>query len=413
MSILKDIPRALLIIMACGLVLRMIWAALIPVGPVSDSYAYDHFARMMLEHDTYGWEPGKPTAYWPVGTSAIVAGLYALFGMQHSVVVVFNILLSTALIPLTYLAALRFTGQTASLIAAALISFWPSLIMFVSVIASEPIFLFFMLAGFILFTGPNRYGWLLGGLFWAAACYIRPIALLLPFVLAFAAVARGTWTLSQAVTRVAGALVVMAVLITPWTLRNIAAFGKPVMISTNFGPNLWMGNNPETTGGYQELPDLEEKLPEAVMATRLRQEATEYILSDPAGFLIRTIRKAFMLHERETIAIAWNNRGLEYRLGNPDPLFLKIIATGYWYLVLAGALAGLAVLSARSGTRMVFHPFVLVWLYFTGVHAVIVAGDRYHIPAIPFIAMLGAIAATQAWTVLKNRWAAAHLARPN
>lgn len=412
MSILKDVPLALLIIIACGAVLRMTWAALIPVGPVSDSYAYDHFARMMLEHDTYGWEPGKPTAYWPVGTSAIVAGLYALFGMQHSVVVVFNILLSTALIPLTYLAALRFTEQTSSLIAATLISFWPSLIMFVSVIASEPIFLFFMLAGFILFTSPNRYGWLLGGLFWAAACYIRPIALLLPFVLAFAAVARGTWTLSQAATRVAGALVVMAVLIAPWTLRNTEAFGKPVMISTNFGPNLWMGNNPETTGGYQALPGWTKGLPETEMATQLRQEATDYILSDPGGFMMRTALKTLQLHERETIAVTWNNRGLEYRIGNPDPLILKIIATGYWYLMLGGAVAGLVLLATRTGIGMVFHPFVLVWLYFTGIHAVIVVGDRYHIPAIPFIAMLGAIAATHVWAALKERQAAARMSPP-
>ena len=36
-------------------------------------------------------------------------------------------------------------------------------------------------------------------------------------------------------------------------------------------------------------------------------------------------------------------------------------------------------------------PPVWLWGYFPGIHAVIVVGDRYHMPAIPFIAVLAAI----------------------
>ena len=39
--------------------------------------------------------------------------------------------------------------------------------------------------------------------------------------------------------------------ITPWTMRNWAVLGQPVLISTNGGFNLYMGNNPwNRWGGY-------------------------------------------------------------------------------------------------------------------------------------------------------------------
>ena len=43
---------------------------------------------------------------------------------------------------------------------------------------------------------------------------------------------------------------------------------------------------------------------------------------------------------------------------------------------------------------MILAPPVWLWLYFTGVHAVIVVGDRYHMPAIAIIALLAAVTVT-------------------
>ena len=52
----------------------------------------------------------------------------------------------------------------------------------------------------------------------------------------------------------AGAAAAIAATIAPWSIRNNAVFGEFVLLSTNGGPNLWMGNNPDSTGFYMPLP---------------------------------------------------------------------------------------------------------------------------------------------------------------
>ena len=38
-----------------GMGLRILWALAMPVNPVSDSVAYDTFARNLAQHGVYGW----------------------------------------------------------------------------------------------------------------------------------------------------------------------------------------------------------------------------------------------------------------------------------------------------------------------------------------------------------------------
>ncbi|MBO9436750.1 hypothetical protein J7394_21285 [Ruegeria sp. R13_0] len=98
------------------------------------------------------------------------------------------------------------------------------------------------------------------------------------------------------------------------------------------------------------------------------------------------------MHKRETIGVAWNVDALEALVGTTGATFLKLISTEYWYLKLIAAAIGIVALVRRGGGwRVIVVQPVWLWLYFTGVHAVIVVGDRYHMPAISMIAMLAAI----------------------
>ncbi|MEL6208701.1 MAG: glycosyl transferase family 39, partial [Pseudomonadota bacterium] len=296
-------------IVLIGFALRCLWALAVPVEPISDSVAYHTFARTIVEHGVYGWSADEPGAFWAVGTSGLLAGIYWLFGMDFGAVAAVNVALSTSLIASTGLLARHLLGAPAGLIAALLIALWPSLILFTTIIASEVTFLALIVPGMLAFL--HRWkrpwlGWLIAGLFWGAACYVRPVALLLPIVLAVSCLLRGRWTIWYGLAAMVGTLVVMALLIAPWTARNQAVFGKTVLISTNFGPNLWMGNNPETTGGYQALPDWTDGLSETELADRMKAEAVAYIKAEPVAFAIRTLVKFARLHERETIGVVWN-----------------------------------------------------------------------------------------------------------
>jgi hypothetical protein len=79
-----EFVRAAFVVLAIAFLLRLGWAMLIPVAPVSDSAAYDAFAQTLALHGVYGWTPDQPSAFWPIGTSAIYDALYALFGHSYT-----------------------------------------------------------------------------------------------------------------------------------------------------------------------------------------------------------------------------------------------------------------------------------------------------------------------------------------
>ena len=383
------------IILTLGLVLRLVWVLVIPLMPVSDSVAYDTFAHNIVVNGVYGWTPEQPSAYWAVGTSAVLALLYLLIADNHTVVVGFNLIMSLAVILLGYrLARLYFDEATATL-TALILALWPSLIMFTTIIASEILFIAMLMAGLLLAGAPERpqlSRWLLAGLFWTAAVYVRPVAILIPVIhMCFVFIRQRRLSL-QGLYCGLGACCVMAVLIAPWTYRNYAVTGQASLISNNFGPLLWMGNNPNSNGGYVELPEWTKGLSEAERANRLMELAIEHIEADPAAFLGRTVEKAFLNHANESIAVAWNEPGIRESLGNWAVLPLKIATNGYWIIVLTLSLAGVWTSVRRFGAiATLFSPCLIYWGYFTAIHAITVAGDRYHFSSLPFIAMLAAL----------------------
>lgn len=390
----------LALILGLALGLRLIWAALIPVEPVSDSNAYDNFARNIALHGVYGWTPEEPSAFWAVGPSAIYGLGYWLFGVDYGVVVALNVAASLAIVWLLHHLGRIYHSDTAGQIAALAFALWPLTIQFTTVLSSELFFMALSLGGLAAWEQTKRDGrwvwWLVAGVLWAGASYVRPIALLLPITLAMAEVLRGSLSLRRALAGMVGTLVVMAMLIAPWSYRNTQLMGAPVLISTNFGVNFWMGNNPETTGGFQDPGPEFGRMDELVRAKILKDEAMAYIKAEPGAFVQRTLWKAVKLHERETIGVAWNERAL-WRLGGDPLLFAtKVISTLYWYVMLLGGLIGM-IWMIRRGPWLagLFATPVIIWAYFTAVHAVIVIGDRYHMPAIPFIALLGAWAVAE------------------
>jgi hypothetical protein len=183
----------------------------------------------------------------------------------------------------------------------------------------------------------------------------------------------------------------MLALVAPWSYRNYQVFGEFVLMSTNFGPNLWMGNNPETDGGYMRLPTEVADLPETERARILGEIAKAYIREDPYGFVLRTFRKALILHDRETIGVAWNQQAIERALGSGGITALKILSSGYWYMILLASLGGVLILMRDGFVHGIFNPPFALWSYITALHAVVVVMDRYHMPSTPFIALLAGV----------------------
>ena len=387
-------------ILLAGMALRIIWGLVVPVIPVSDSAAYDQFARNIADHGVYGWTPDQPSAYWAVGASALVAFTY-LFADGYSGVVIVNLIAGLISITLTHALAARWFGARTALWAMAIVAFWPNLIFFTTVLSSELHFIAVMLAGLYFWQRPAGHpmaNLIAAGVIWGLAAYIRPVILLVPITLALVDLARGPRRFAITAAESVIAILLILLVAMPWTIRNDRLLGRPVMISTNFGPNLWMGNNPASFGGYMPLPAEVEGMSEIARSDYLTAQAKAFIHENP-GHAVRLMgQKLIRLNIRETIGVVWNQAALTPMIGAAGVTGVKLIATGYWYLLLIGGLAGIGVMWRRAGiVAAFFNPPVALWGYFTSLHMVVVAEDRYHMPSSPFIAMLAAVAIAAIW----------------
>lgn len=405
---LRLLTPALPVTLALGFGLRLIWMLLIPVEPISDAGAYLIFATNIHEHGVYGFTPDEPAAYWAVGPAALYAWMFDMFGNETFLgVLVINMISSVLVMICLWDLGRRWYSEDAGRIAALVFALWPLTIQYTTVLASELHFMALVLAALSFWDraraqlgagaaaniGPALVALALSALAFSAATYMRPIALLIPAALAIAAVLHRPRSALPEIIKAGVVIALIFAAVAPWSARNERIYGEPVFMSTNFWANFWMGNHPGTNGEYALLPEETQGMEPLEREAYLEGLAMDYIQSEPGAFVTRTLRKAVRLHQRETIGVAWNANQIEARFGGLAPDGLRLVSTGYWYLMLLGGLAGVVVSLRQQGAwTTLLSPPVWLWLYFTALHAVIVVGDRYHMPAIPMIALLTGLA---------------------
>lgn len=387
-AILGKISAILLV----SVFLRVVWALCVPMRPVSDSLAYRTFADSIASGLGYAYSSGELTVFWPVGTSAFYALLIKVFGSTNFPTIAANVAVGTGIVYFTYVLAVRYFSVRIAIGAAWLVACWPVLIQFTTVYASEQLFTLLLLAA-LYFWGISSVSWIIRTVFWGAlmcaATYVRPTALPL-FLLLPALHYWGTRDLGGALRSALVATLTGAILFAPWVLRNQQVFGKPVLVSANFGSNFWMGNNPDSKGDYMPLPQLKFEN-EVVRDQYFKQQAFDYVKSHPGEYLKLSMRRFFLTYDRETIGVAWNEPALTQLWGSKVLVYLKLLSSLYWgLLAIAAALGvGWALWIQRIGA---INPLMVVSAFFFVIPILTVGQDRYHMPLIPFVAMYAAFA---------------------
>lgn len=376
----------IILLVACAL--RGLWAWAVPLEPVSDAVLYDAFARSLATGQGYAFPDGKLTLYWPVGASALYAAVYAVFGLHHGALVAFNLLVGGAVVALTWWLAWQVTGTArVAAWAAWAMALWPGLIQYTTILASELLFIALVLLALNALMAarwPLAWRGTVFGLAIVGASLVRPVALplivLLPLALGLQPGQR-----RAALGLLLASLLSATCMLGPWAARNHALTGHAVLVSANGGANLWMGNNPQSEGGY--MPLLPGPYANEVERDRYHGDlAKAYIAQHPWRYLQLCGQRFVTTFGRETIGVVWNQAGLERRWGSRVLQPLKALSSAYWLLAFCLSLAGVAMwLKARPMALLA--PWMLTAGLMLIVPVLTVAQDRYHLPLAPFVAL--------------------------
>jgi len=311
--------RWLSIIIALAVVLRL-GAALylgdrVEVLPgIYDQVSYHTLALRVL--GGYGftfpsdWWPmtraGAPTAHCSFLYVLYLAGVYAVVGVHPLAARLLQALVAGVLGPwLAWRLGRRVATETVALAAAAITALYIYFIYYSAALMTEIFFILAVLAALeralALAERPSWGRALQLGLALGLAALLRQLILaFVPCLL--------LWLLWQARGRVRwgqllAPLLVIALLILPWTVRNYRVFHRFVLLNTNAGFAFFWANHPiygyDFPGllppdgpSYQDLIPMELRhLDEAAMERALMQRALGFIWEDPGRYLLLSLSK--------------------------------------------------------------------------------------------------------------------------
>lgn len=428
--------RTLAIILVVGAALRLaavLWLA--DTVPYTDYAYYDmagaqiasdwgfFFDRSQVEYyGKFGW--------WPPLYPFFVGGLYSLFGANHRLVVFTQVFLGVLVCWLVFRLGRRLGGQTTGHVAAALVALDPTYIFATNLLASENLFVVWLVLGLLLVTRPAlRASTLAGaGALFGLAALTRATGLLLPVVaipwLRSRVPSRHAWLRASA-----WLLGVCALTIAPWTLRNALVVGSPALVCFGGGLNFYFGHNAEVIG-YRDLSTT----PMAALTTQGAidgegyRRGLAYIGADPGAFLARSGKKIVALfgvpryapHDNTAIMLpdGWRSdpaaahaaEALRARQRAKNRLLDGLftwLAMAHTLIILTGGL-----LAAWHWRHLGAEARLLVYgsLGWIGAHVVFWAQPRFRYPMEIFLILLTAFALTHMRTLRIT--AAAGRARP-
>jgi 4-amino-4-deoxy-L-arabinose transferase-like glycosyltransferase len=243
--------------------------------------------------------------------------------------------------------------------------------------------------------------WAAYGALWGVGAMVNPSILsLLPFFLGWLA-----WEARQArapwIKPVTAALLVFVLCLVPWTVRNYRVFGKFVVLRSNFGLELWLGNNPEVVSnmGAGQHPSANRaealeyrRMGELAYMAEKEHAAINYMWTHPGHTLDLTLRRfeiTWLVFSDSPVDV-WVHSDLSNRVSLVSTCLESL-------LCMVGAL-----FAYRSRLKEAFL-FAVTLLVFPLVFYVTHVDARYRFPIDPVIVILGASAVGRLLSLAKTR----------
>jgi 4-amino-4-deoxy-L-arabinose transferase-like glycosyltransferase len=297
---------------AFALLVRAVVVQVFGVEPTWDGAFYHRGAVSIAEGNGYSGpalidgHPGRaPWSHYPVGYSAFIGAVYALFGAGRSVAPLANSVVGALTASLAFLLAFDMLGRRRARIAGALVALHPGLVLYCVLVMTEPLAGFLvLLTGYLARSlGQRRFAGVASGVALAASALVRPQSLLTgPLLLLMF---KGPLRRRFAQTALAGATT--CALLAPWAVRNCVELDGCALISTNGGWNLAIGALSET-GRFRALTPEDGcvGVDGPVAQDRCwRERGWAAIKSDPWTWLGRIPAKLRNTYNHESFAVAY------------------------------------------------------------------------------------------------------------
>lgn len=383
----------LVLILVLGFLIRIAAIVAYPHQLESDELAYFAMAENLVDHHRMVDNMGNSAMYNAGYPLLVLFPLFLVFGKNLLLVKITNTALGVLSILLSYAVAKEAgAARTGRLLAAALLSLYLPASLYVVYLAKENLLTPAMLAviwcALRFRTVQSGRIALLCGVLFATIALTGNAGLVLAVPVIFAVIYRPCSPKGR--LRLLLIIGVSALLlVSPILVRNQMVLGGAVL-NTNAGFNLYLGNNPVADGKFVSISDTPiaprwEKLRrdgELLASTTLKQEALEWIKSNPATFTGLAVKKLGLFW-----AVPWH-RG-KGEVSRAEQLVRVLWACEY--IVLAGLM--LTLLLPRP---VVTDRSAVLWLAlisYSGVHMLFYVILRYREPIMPLMCVLAAIAA--------------------
>lgn len=393
--------------------LRLAVALALDAPPSWDGVIYERAARQLAAGEGYTQrmlnpkKPPRPTAFYPVGFPATLAGAYRVLGTQAWSAALLQAIAGAISVAAGYVLARRLAARRAALLASSLHAVAPGPVLMSATYLSEPVTAAGLALALVAMSWPgaargSRTSWRLvaahgiAGVVGGLAALARPTALgamaLAGFVAPLVARRRIALRVAMVVVTLGG----IALAIAPWALRNARALGAPVAVSTNDGVNLLIGAM-DGDGRFVPLPPELDcgKTRREIESDRCRRAlALERIAESPLAWIARSVPKVAHTFGYESSPVLATIPEAP-RLVSASLVALSTLA---WWAALAFAIRGAIrrLRGAIASRRRLVLALVVVAGVFAATHAVFLGGDRYHLPLWPVVAALAAAGVTRA-----------------
>jgi 4-amino-4-deoxy-L-arabinose transferase-like glycosyltransferase len=347
---------------------------------IQDQVSYDALARSLLDGRGYSftenWYPftpaDTPTAHWSFLYPLYLAGVYAVTGYHPLVARLLQGIVGGVLLCfLVYKIGRRVVNEETGLVGAGLVAVYGYFMYYNVALMTETFFTVLVLLTLYLSIelkeNPTPMRWVGVGFSVGLACLLRQTVLLfVPFLL--------FWLFLELRTRgirwwyFALPVVIILLMITPWTLRNYLVYREFLLLNSNAGYALFASNNPNLgTDWNNELvvvpvPEELKGQNEAQLDRALAKKGIEFILTDPKRYLRLTLDKSLEYFRfwpsRNSSRISNLNRVLSFGL------YLPFMVIGL----------GLSISRWRN-----FVPLYLFIVIHTGIHLLSWPSPRYRL----------------------------------